>query len=61
MAAGGLINAVWDLYAKAEGKPLWRLMAEMPAEQLVFAIDFRYIDDAITRTRQWTSSPAATS
>ena len=49
MAVGGLINAVWDLYAKSEGKPLWRLLAEMPSEQLVSAIDFRYIDDAITR------------
>ena len=49
MAAGGLINAVWDLYAKAERKPLWRLLAEMPPEQIVSAIDFRYIDDALTR------------
>ena len=48
MAAGGLINAVWDLYAKAEVKPLWRLLAEMPAERLCSAVDFRYIDDAIT-------------
>ena len=47
--AGALINAVWDLYAKAEGKPVWRLLAEMPPEQLVSAIDFRYIDDALTR------------
>jgi L-fuconate dehydratase len=29
MAAGALINAVWDLYAKAEGKPLWLLLAAM--------------------------------
>jgi L-fuconate dehydratase len=49
VAAGALVNAVWDLYAKAEGKPLWRLLAEMPAEQIVRAVDFRYIDDAITR------------
>jgi L-fuconate dehydratase len=49
VAAGALINAVWDLYAKVEGKPLWRLLAEMPAEQLCSAVDFRYIDDAITR------------
>lgn len=48
VAAGALINAVWDLYAKAEGKPLWRLLAEMPAPQLCRAIDFRYIEDAIT-------------
>ena len=29
LACGALINAVWDLYAKAEGKPLWRLLADM--------------------------------
>jgi len=49
MAAGALINAVWDLYAKAEGKPVWRLLAEMSPERLCSAVDFRYIDDAITR------------
>lgn len=48
LACGALINAVWDLYAKSEGKPLWRLLAEMPSEQLLAAVDFRYIDDAIT-------------
>jgi L-fuconate dehydratase len=51
IAAAAVINAVWDLYAKVEGKPLWRLLAEMPAEQIVSAVDFRYIDDAITRER----------
>jgi L-fuconate dehydratase len=49
VAAGALINALWDLYAKAEGKPVWRLLAEMSPEQLCSAVDFRYIDDAITR------------
>jgi L-fuconate dehydratase len=38
---------VWDLWARAEKKPLWKLLAEMPAEQLVSAIDFRYITDAL--------------
>ncbi|MDP9038232.1 MAG: fuconate dehydratase [Acidobacteriota bacterium] len=49
VAAGALINAVWDLWAKVEGKPLWQLLAEMPADQILSAIDFRYIDDALTR------------
>ncbi len=49
LACGALINAVWDLYAKVEGKPLWRLLAEMPAEQIVSMVDFRYIDDAVTK------------
>jgi len=48
LACGALINAIWDLYAKAEGKPLWRLLAEMSPEQIVACVDFRYIDDAIT-------------
>ncbi len=49
LACGALINAVWDLFAKVEGKPLWRLLAEMPAEKILSVVDFRYIDDAITR------------
>jgi L-fuconate dehydratase len=48
LACGALLNAVWDLYAKVENKPLWRLLSEMPAEELVRAIDFRYIDDVLT-------------
>src|ERR1700691_5130859 len=48
MAAGALINAVWDLYARAEKKPLWRLLAELQPEQVVTTIDFRYIDDALS-------------
>ncbi|HXS11682.1 MAG TPA: enolase C-terminal domain-like protein [Acidobacteriaceae bacterium] len=49
LACGALINAVWDLYAKSEGKPVWRLLAEMAPEQIVSAIDFRYIEDVLTR------------
>ncbi len=48
LACGALINAVWDLYAKAEGKPVWRLLADMPPEQIVAAINFRYIADALS-------------
>jgi L-fuconate dehydratase len=48
LATGALLNAVWDLYARAENKPLWQLLAEMDPAQLTQAIDFRYIDDALT-------------
>ncbi len=48
LAAAALINAVWDLYAKVEGKPLWLLLADMTPAQIVSAIDFRYIDDALS-------------
>ncbi|RRQ48010.1 L-fuconate dehydratase [Maribacter algicola] len=48
LATGAVVNAVWDLYAKTEGKPLWRLLADMTPEQLVSCIDFTYITDVIT-------------
>lgn len=48
LATAALVNAVWDLYAKVEGKPLWELLADMTPEQLVACIDFRYIKDVLT-------------
>lgn len=48
LATGALVNAVWDLYAKAEKKPLWKLLADMTPEELVACVDFTYITDAIT-------------
>ena len=42
------MNAVWDLHAKVEGKPLWKLLVDMSPQELVSCIDFRYISDAIT-------------
>ncbi len=48
LATGALVNAVWDLYAKSERKPVWKLLLDMTPEQLVSIIDFRYITDAIT-------------
>src|SRR5215469_9550354 len=48
LATGAVVNAVWDLWAKVEGKPLWKLLTDMTPEQLVSCIDFRYITDALT-------------
>jgi len=48
LATGAVVNAAWDLMAKAAGKPVWRLVADMTPEQLVAIIDFRYLTDAIT-------------
>jgi L-fuconate dehydratase len=49
MAAAAIINAVWDLYGRREGKPVWRLLADMTPEQLVDLVDFRYLQEALTR------------
>ncbi|CAA9574759.1 MAG: L-fuconate dehydratase [uncultured Thermomicrobiales bacterium] len=48
LATAAIVNAVWDLWAKAEGKPLWKLLADMRPEEIVRCIDFRFITDALT-------------
>jgi L-fuconate dehydratase len=47
MATAAVVNAVWDLYAKAEGKPLWKLVVDMTPERVVSCVDFRYLTDAL--------------
>jgi L-fuconate dehydratase len=47
LATAAVVNAVWDLWAKHEGKPLWKHLADMTPEQLVGCVDFRYIADAL--------------
>ena len=39
----------WDLWAKAEGKPVWKLVADLTPEEFVSCIDFRYLSDVLTR------------
>lgn len=48
LAVAAVVNAVWDLYAKVEGKPLWKLIADMSPEQLVSSVDFTYLTDVLT-------------
>jgi L-fuconate dehydratase len=48
LATGAVVNAVWDLWAKQEGVPVWELVSRMSPEELVKLIDFRYITDCIT-------------
>jgi len=48
MSTGALINAVWDLWAKREGKPVWKLLVDLSPEQLVSSIEFSYITDVLT-------------
>lgn len=49
LATAAVVNAAWDLWAKAEGKPLWRLVADLSPEAFVRALDFRYMTDGITQ------------
>ena len=49
MAMGAVMNAVWDLWSRTEGKPIWRLLTDMSPEAFVQCIDFRYLGDVLTR------------
>jgi L-fuconate dehydratase len=48
LALAAVVNAIWDLYGKAEGKPVWKLLSDMTPAQLVSCIDFHHITDALT-------------
>lgn len=48
MATGAVVNAVWDLWARREKKPLWKHLVDLTPEALVSCIDFTWITDALT-------------
>jgi len=48
MAIGAVINALWDLKARREGKPLWRLLADLQPEEILELVDLRYLSDVLT-------------
>ena len=49
IGVAGIINALWDLWARIEGKPLWKFLVDMDPEKLISTIDFHHIDDALTK------------
>nr|XP_050860591.1 mitochondrial enolase superfamily member 1-like [Vespula vulgaris] len=49
LATAAIINALWDMWARIEKKPVWKLLVDLTPEQLVSTIDFRYITDFITK------------
>lgn len=49
LAVAGIVNAFWDLWGKMENKPVWKLLVDMTPAQLVSLVDFRYMEDCITK------------
>ncbi|XP_045779786.1 mitochondrial enolase superfamily member 1-like isoform X1 [Maniola jurtina] len=49
LAVAAILNSLWDLWARLENKPLWKLLVDLTPEELVSTIDFRYITDVITK------------
>ncbi len=48
LATAAVVNALWDLWAKLEHKPLWKLLSDMTPAQIVEMVDWRYLTDALT-------------
>lgn len=48
LATAAVVNALWDLWARAVGKPVWKLLADLSPEELVRLVPFRHITDALT-------------
>ena len=48
LAAAAVINAVWDLWARMQNKPVWQVICDMSPEQFAACVDFRYLTDALT-------------
>jgi L-fuconate dehydratase len=49
LSLAAVLNAAWDLVSRRAGKPLWRLLADLPAAELAAVADLRYLSDALTR------------
>ena len=49
LAVAAVINALWDLWGKIEGKPVWELLSDMSPEEIISLIDWQYLSDAITK------------
>jgi len=49
LALAAVVNALWDLWAKMEGKPLWKLLVDMSPEELISTIDLSYLSDVLTK------------
>ena len=48
LALASLTNACFDLWAKSRGLPLWRLLLDLSAEQIVGLLDLSYLEDVLT-------------
>jgi L-fuconate dehydratase len=49
LALASITNACFDLWAKTRGVPLWRLLLDLTADQLVCLLDLSYLEDALSR------------
>ena len=48
LALASITNACFDLWAKARGVPLWRLLLDLSPEEIIRLIDFSYLEEELT-------------
>jgi L-fuconate dehydratase len=48
LALASITNALFDLWAKSRGVPLWKLLIDLTPEQVVALLDFTYLEDVLT-------------
>ena len=48
LAVAAVVNALWDLWGKIEGKPVWRLLCDMTPEEIMSLIDWQYLSDVLS-------------
>ncbi len=48
LALASIVNACFDLWAKARGVPLWRLLLDLSPEQIISLLDLSYLEDVLT-------------
>ncbi len=49
LALASISNAVFDLWAKSRGVPVWKLLLDLTPEQFVALLDLSYLEDVLTR------------
>ncbi|MFZ4863954.1 enolase C-terminal domain-like protein [Sphingobacterium sp. Mn56C] len=49
LALASVTNACYDLWAKRRGVPLWKLLIDLSAEELVNTLDLSYLEDELTQ------------
>jgi L-fuconate dehydratase len=50
LALASITNACFDLWAKTRGVPLWKLLLDLRADEVISLLDLSYLEDALTST-----------
>lgn len=49
LALASVTNACYDLWAKKRGVPLWKLLTDLSADEIVNTLDLSYLEDELTK------------